>query len=80
MASEIQSLKSKINDIYIYKKKDYPLINFNGIQVESVENHKHLSLARSYKLGWLAHINALFESNDIGCMSHIMKKLKYDVD
>ena len=55
---------------------NYPQINFNGNQPESVENHKHLGLTLSYKLGWSTHINALLES--IGSMSDIMKKLKYD--
>ena len=30
-----------------YKKKDYPPINVNDIQLESVENYKHLGLTLS---------------------------------
>ena len=33
----------------IYKKMDFPPINFNGIQLKSVKNDKHMGLTLSYR-------------------------------
>ena len=48
--------------ICTYKEKDYALIHFNRVQVESLESHKHLGLTLSHTRVWSSHINNLFES------------------
>ena len=60
------------------KNKNYPPISFNGVQLKSVTDHKHLGLTLSSNLGWATHIASLLES--VASMCDVMKRLKYDLD
>ena len=60
------------------KSRPHPPIHFNGSQIESVTNHKHLGLTLSNNLSWTEHINSLL--NNSSKMLEVIRKLKYDLD
>lgn len=50
-------------------------IQFNGVQLESMDSHRHLGVLLSKDAKWTSHINSIYES----CMKkvNVMRKLKY---
>ena len=55
-----------------FKKKQATTFRFNNIELESINNHKHLGLFLSQDLSWSNHINSILQS--VSSMVDVLKK------
>ena len=69
--------KTKSMTMSFKKTKSEPL-KFNDTELNEVDEHKHLGLTLSNNLTWSSHIDNII--SDTGCMSDVLKRLKYDLD